>query len=222
MKPLWRCALMLVLASSGFSATAAELWGQSKPAPPMKRPPVVKSIPVPAVRTFPGPQTQLLSPDGRFSVTSQGPGNMQGNSAGARFLRLSDLRSGEDGLLFRYMRNVEVGWAPDSRALFINDNREKNESRAYVFFPGDARKVLNLGKKILDAYPDDLKFAKADYAYIRAVRWLSATELLAALTGHEQKAGQPVAFTVCYIVDVTRTMRRTAEYDREGHHCPQQ
>jgi hypothetical protein len=221
--PYWRCAAdlgfsaMLVIAMVGFAGL--QLWAQSNSASALDKPPAVKSLPAPPVRTFPGPHDRLLSPDGRFVVTNHA-GDVRSDNAAEHFLRLSDFRSGDNGLLFRYTRNVEVSWAPDSRALFINDNKDKDESQAYVFFPGDDRKVLNLGKKILDAYPDDLKLLKADHAYIRAVRWLSANEVVATLTGHEEKAG--TGFTVCYIVNVNRTIRRTAEYRGEGQHCPQQ
>jgi hypothetical protein len=200
MKPVLRCVVLLAVASS--------LWAQSQ------SPPVVKSAPLPQIATFPGFKNRVLSPDGHFAVTQD---REEMRDAGARFLRLHDLRTGESGLLFRFARNVEVSWAPDSRSLFITDNKAVDESQAYVFFP-DRRRILNVGKKILDAYPDDIKFAKSDHAYIRAVRWLSATELLATLTGHGEDGA--AGFTVCYIVDVSRAIRRTAEYYEEGHPCP--
>jgi hypothetical protein len=205
MKLALRCLMLLVITSA--------LWGQSHP-------PVVKSAPVPPVTKFPGPRDQLLSPDGRFAVINQDSGDVKGRAA-ARFLRLRDLRSGESGLLFRYGRTVEVGWAPDSRALFITDNKEHNESQAYIVFPS-SRRVVNVGKKILDRYPDDMKLVKSEHAYIRALQWLSSTELLATLTGHDPDGGAWSAFTVCYIVDVNRNIRRIAEYREEGRHCPHQ
>jgi len=206
MKPALRCLVLLVVASA--------LWGQSHA-------PVVKSAPSPPVTKFPGSRGQLLSPDGRFAVVNQDPGDTSGGATAARYLRLRDLRSGESGLIFRYGRTVEVSWAPDSRALFITDNKEYNESQAYIIF-ADSRRVLNVGKKILDRYPDDMKLVKSDYAFIRALHWLSSTELLAILTGHDPNGGAWSAFTVCYIVDVSRNIRRIAEYHEEGHHCPQQ
>ena len=167
MKPALRCLVLLVVASA--------LWGQSHG-------PVVKSAPVPPVTKFPGTKDQLVSPDGRYAIVSQEDEDSRSGSAAARFLRLRDLRSGESGLLFRYGRTVEVSWAPDSRALFVTDNKDKNESQAYIIFP-DSRRVLNVGKKILDFYPADMKFVKSDRAYIKAVRWLSATDLVATLSG---------------------------------------
>jgi hypothetical protein len=162
---------------------------------------------------FPCKTSSTTSPDGRFTVEAPPCG-----PDADRRIFLKDQQTGERRLFLEFERNVRIGWAPKGNFFFVNDDAGSDQSDAYVYVPTEDRR-LDLINWIDDAFPSDRRFERDSHHYIDVVRWRDANTVVVRRTGHFDLADAG-AFTVCYVVGLDVTVKRTDSTYVEGSNCP--
>ena len=164
---------------------------------------------------FPCKTSSTTSPDGRFTIEGE-PCASDANTFDRR-IWLKDQQTGERRLLLEFERNVRVGWAPKGNLFFVNDSGGSSESEAYVYIPTEDRRI-DLIHWIDEAFPRDRRFEHDSHHYLDVVRWRDANTMVVRRTGHFDLADAG-AFTVCYLVGLDVTVKRTDSTYLEGSDC---
>jgi hypothetical protein len=108
---------------------------------------------------------------------------------------------------FSISRFITAQWSPDSSAFFLNDEFASDRTDAYLY---DVQTLdrLNVGKKIIAAYPNAKKFSR-DHAYFEGERWQDAKHVTVRFRGH---TGSPVVcFDSRYIVTRDGSVKKLFE-----------
>lgn len=151
-----------------------------------------------------GPVTRISSPDRRWTLIFECP-----NYSKERKLWIKG-NSSTRRLVGQYERSLAVGWAPDSKRFFVNDDYGSNGSLSFVIDPVTLKKT-DLSTVISGRDPSAARLLKAGHSYVRARHWLDAHRLLVVLFGHFDglpPRGAPGAFTVRYRVDLNGGVER--------------
>jgi hypothetical protein len=97
-------------------------------------------------------------------------------------LALSEGKSRRD--LLQYSRTLTLGWSPDSKHFFVNDEASSDRTDLYVYDRRTGPKRA-LRSVILRADPELRRFAHAgSHMYISANRWIDAQTLDVEVSGH--------------------------------------
>ncbi len=104
--------------------------------------------------------------------------------------------------LLKYHRNVDVFWAPDSKAFVVNDWKENNYCDAYLYDLRSLPKPTSLKQKLITsriAEEEKALIANKEYSYVFAKEWHNSAELLVKASGHYFLENKTVAYTLFYL-----------------------
>lgn len=186
-----RTIVLLLLALNLISPVNSQT---SKPASP------------PVVVAPRGKVTYLASPDRKWKLVFECPD----------VERLRQLWLERDGTLTRrlvreYERSVDMGWAPDSRMFFVNDDLGSDEARPYLY-DAVTLKETDLTELLRAADPTANQYLEAGHSYFQVRRWVTSKELLATLRGHFDNDPYR-AFFLKYRVQTNGVVRRPSEQE---------
>jgi hypothetical protein len=172
----------------------------------------VKSVHTGVVELPQGPMTRIPSPDRRWTLIFECPDNcrerklwVEGNTSHAR------------KLVNEYDRSLAIGWAPDSRRFFVNDDYGSNGSHSCVIDPASLN-ATDLGTIIVNNDAEAAQFLKSGHSYVRAKRWLDSHKLLVVVFGHFDDPTPlhvPESFTIKYEVDLNGGARKVSQHSIE-------
>ena len=129
---------------------------------------------------FPGP-TPAPSPDKRYVIESQQPTS----ALPQHVLLLQDTTTNATKELLRFNRHVEVLWAPNSRAIAINDFTGSDSATCWIVrIEGDRLQSEDLGAR-LEATPGfNARIHGNHHVYIHAVAWADQTVVRVSVDGY--------------------------------------
>ena len=127
------------------------------------------------------------SPDGRFVLKNV---DYPRDPQSLHSILLTDMQTGERGVLYSYPRKVDLLWSPASDALAINDWDANDAAQCIVFRLVPRRERIDLDQDLAKSRPSGrekkLVTARRDYDRncVRIIRWLDAKTLLLDPEGH--------------------------------------
>jgi hypothetical protein len=154
-------------------------------------------------RDFPGPQRELKSPDGRYSVE-----NIDSGSEPHHTLLLKKTETGTVRTLCNYNRSVSVLWSPDGKKLVVNDYLGSNLSESVIFFVDQTSSPLDIGAELLQSLkssPDRRSLVGNDHVYFAVSRWEGDEAVKLKVWGYGEV--DPKGFSRLYIYQVGGTFR---------------
>jgi succinate dehydrogenase / fumarate reductase cytochrome b subunit len=90
--------------------------------------------------------------------------------------------------VLEYPRTIEIGWAPDGKHFFVNDEEGSNITELYVF-DGTGKTHDVLDGEILRASPHLQELDRhASHIYFNAKKWIDARTLEVEVSGHTDEA----------------------------------
>jgi hypothetical protein len=111
---------------------------------------------------------------------------------------IQDNLSGKKTLLFGLSRTLTARWAPDSSAFAVNDEFSSDTTAAYIYAVPTLTR-LNLGEKIIAAYPKDERFTNG-HAYFEIEGWKDPKHVTVVFHGHADGESPMVCFELRYLV----------------------
>ncbi len=162
----------------------------------------------PKIYTLPsGSVTRMVSPNKVWTLIFECPDYSQ-----PRTLSIERIGTKDRKEVKHYERSVDVGWSPNSRLFFVNDNFGSNGASAYVYDPLTLKET-DLAELILAKYHDADDYVGAGHSYLRVKRWMNSHQLTVTLNGHFDDPPPARGFAMAYRVDV-----RTGEVSRLYRH----
>jgi hypothetical protein len=159
MKKISRC--LLTLAPALVLAASISALGQPPAEPSLQLPPTGKAA-------------VLRSPDKQWALIAK--------PFPQHTVLLQKRATHKNALVLKYERAGKVGWSPDSRAFYFDDQAGSNVEDAYVYWIG-ASAPLELNSAILSS-DKEAAAVQADHAYFHAQRWIDAGNLEVEYCGH--------------------------------------
>jgi hypothetical protein len=101
-------------------------------------------------------------------------------------------------------RNVDVGWAPDGRSFFVNDNMGSNFADCVVMRPlrsGLRRMSLAAATGRLAGHPTGAEAPPGAHYYVTCGGWLTATRVSGSIWGHTNDPPHMHDFTYRFVYD---------------------
>jgi len=128
-----------------------------------------------AATTFPGDQSEVRAPSGRFAVAWVAADE---SPNGEHQLLLKDNRSGTSTLLLSFGRSVTVAWSPDGQHLAISNRVGSDSTESWVYSVDGTPPVSVWTLLKLQHGERSLAFATgAHHLYVEADAWLSNSAL---------------------------------------------
>jgi hypothetical protein len=135
---------------------------------------------VTSFRVFPE-EKQLVSPDGRFVITSEDPIRSSADFSGIlHSLYLEERATGRKRKLYDYVRRVAVAWATPE-AIIVTDYVAPKSARALVFSIEQPRPIAVLDRELLSRMiPEEQSdhLTKNDHVYLEVMRLEDSTLVL--------------------------------------------
>lgn len=156
------------------------------------------TVPAPTGTELPAGKTlRLPSPNGKWSLLSPAPSS-QADSEKTLFLenRVTHTRS----VVARYNRAIRVGWNPEGKAFFLDDELGSNITDAYLFWPPRANPLLV--DDLILAQDPEAKNLKADHGYFLIRNWANSATVIAEYCGHISEA-PALQFDFLYRITLT-------------------
>jgi len=147
------------------------------------------------VRLPQGAITRIPSPDSRWVLVFECP-----DSCNQRKLWIEDTNSHTPKLVREYQRSLAVGWAPDSKRFFVEDDYDSTGSSTYVVDAATLR-ITDVNPIIANSDEIATKMLNAGHSYVRTKGWLNSHVLVVILSGHFDEP-PPRPFTCGYRVDL--------------------
>ncbi len=123
--------------------------------------------------TFPGPSSELASPDGRMRVVNHDPEGSEGKHS----LLLEEGASPQEKVHHEYGRHVSVAWSPSSKYLTITDYAESTDATCFLYDVQSGTKV-DLGREAERSSKAIAHLMGNEHAYFACARWLSPSRIL--------------------------------------------
>ncbi len=104
--------------------------------------------------------------------------------------------------LLKYHRNVDVFWAPDSKAFVVNDWKENNYCDASFYDLNNVQRPCTLRQKLITSGISEKEktlIANNEYSYVFVKEWYAPSKLLVKASGHYFLKNQTVAYTLLYL-----------------------
>jgi hypothetical protein len=141
--------------------------------------------------TFPGPSSEVASPDGRLRVVNHDPDGSEGRHS----LLLKKGTSNQEKVLHEYARHVSVAWSPSSKYLTITDYAESTDATCYLYDVQSGTKV-DLGREAERSSKPIAHLMANGHAYFACARWLSPSRILIKVSawGRNASSGKDEVF----------------------------
>ncbi len=155
------------------------------------------------LQEFPGAQTELKSPDGRYSVV-----NIDSDKEPHHSLMLKNIGNGSVAPLHQYGRHVSVLWSPDSKKLVVNDYTGSSSATSLIFFV-DRSATLDLQKELLKSLgesPDKISLTDNHHVYVVVSKWVDGQRVRLRVWGYGEV--DPKGFSWQYVYTVGKSFRR--------------
>jgi hypothetical protein len=152
---------------------------------------------------------RVPSPDGHWVLISS-PLMPSGDGT----LSIEESKTGQHTVVKHFERSLGVGWSPDSKAYFLNDQEGSNITEAYVYWPEKAD-PLRLDDLILK-HDTEANAIRADHTYFRIRRWYNTQTLLVEYCGYSSES-PTVQFDFFYRVYLTGSGHPEASIRRLSH-----
>ncbi len=108
-------------------------------------------------------------------------------------------------VLIKYHRNVDVFWAPDSKAFVVNDWKNNNFCDALLYRVNSLQKPISLRDLLLVSgisREEKLLISNEEYSYVFVSRWDKPTEIVVKASGHYFLKNRTVVYTLHYLWDM--------------------
>ena len=122
---------------------------------------------------FPGPKSELRSPDGKLQVANRDPDETRSIHA----IVLIGQNGAAEKTLHEYGRHVAVLWSPDSQNLTITDYVESTDATCFLYQLDSGSKV-DLGAEARRSDERISSLLGNEHAYFECSRWLTPSKLL--------------------------------------------
>jgi hypothetical protein len=141
-------------------------------------------------RNFPGPKSELTSPNGRYVIQ-----NVDHNEEYKHFLFLKDKATGTSRQVYEYGRSASVVWSPDSLHLAINDYAGSNVAETYIFSIDETVPKINVRDELVHK---GKVVPPGGHDYFGVARWLDGQRVVVHFWGHSDDSSAR-AICQCYI-----------------------
>jgi len=121
---------------------------------------------------FPGPKSELLSPDGKLRIVNRDPDE----NRPLHTIVLVGQNGVAEKTLHEYGRHVAVFWSPDSQHLTITDYAESTDASCFLYQMGSDSKI-DLGKEARQSDAQIASLLKNEHAYFECARWLTSSKI---------------------------------------------
>lgn len=168
---------------------------------------------------------QLPSPDGLYVIrnlvaaTNKNSDLFYVETPDALVFTTKNARTKGKALL-KYHRNVDVFWAPDSKAFVVNDWRRNNFCDALLYSVGSLHKPTSLRKNLLASgisAEERAQISNEEYSYVFVDQWNKPTELAIKASGHYFLKNKTVTYTIHYLWDMkSNRWKRLKRESREN------
>jgi len=167
-------------------------------------------------RNFPGPKSELASPDGRYVIQNVDPSQHDANRNSANcttslhneeydhFLFLKDKVTGKSRQIYQYGRGVSVVWSPDSGHLAINDYAGSDYTETSIFSVEAAVPKIDVQKELYAK--GDVTLA-GDHEYFGVAYWIDNRRVVVHHWGYGN--GGP-GYCECYVYTLKGAAHRCA------------
>lgn len=122
--------------------------------------------------------------------------------------------------LLKYHRNVDVFWAPDSKAFVVNDWRRNNFCDALLYSVSSLHKPTSLRQNLLASgisAEERVLISNEEYSYVFVDQWNKPTELAIKASGHYFLKNKTVTYTIHYLWDMkSNRWKRLKRESREN------
>jgi hypothetical protein len=156
--------------------------------------------------SFPGPESEARSPDGRYSIK-----NTFYEHAQRAYLLFIDRRSGKQHKIRDYARHVEVLWSPASNAFVVNDYEGSDSTRPILYSVPwtTSDKDLLQNTDLLQKLTDFLRVRREEklvlgngHVYLTVQRWINPEELLCLLQAYGEASPHGSGFEGRYVYKI--------------------
>jgi hypothetical protein len=149
-----------------------------------------------------GQVRRITSPDGRATLLT---GVRSAERSSCPVLQLSTGGSAKPKHVLPICRTALVGWAPDSKAFFVNDDLASDSTVSYVFDVLTLRRT-DIAALVKASDPEAMEWSKG-HAYFEVERWDGPNVLQVRLRGHTDST--PVrCFVLRYNVTLAGLVRK--------------
>lgn len=107
--------------------------------------------------------------------------------------------------LLNYHRNVDVFWAPDSKAFVVNDWKNNSCCDAVLYKVGSLQKPISLKQNLIASgisADERARIFNKDHSYLFVDRWDKPTEVVVKASGHYFLRNKTVSYTFLYLWDL--------------------
>jgi hypothetical protein len=147
---------------------------------------------------FPGPNSKLTSPDGRWVLQNVNPDSKQ-----PRTIFLKDKTTGKTRKICEYGRSVGLLWSPNSRRFALNDRAGSDYTETSILSVDETVRKIDVQDAILrDA---KAQMPSCDHCYFGVSRWLDDRSVVVFGSGYGN--GSPL-FCLCYIYTLNGKVRK--------------
>jgi len=153
---------------------------------------------------FPGTQTQLKSPNGRYVVE-----NVDSDKEPHHTLLLKNIETGAVRTLCTYQRHVTLLWSPDGKKLAVNDYAGSDFSKALLFSVDQDGSPKDIGAELLQSLkesPDRKSLVDNHHVYFAVSGWEGNDTLRLKAWGHGDI--DPNGFSRHYLYHLGGSFRR--------------
>jgi len=158
----------------------------------------------PQLTEFPGTETQLKSPDGRYVVE-----NVDSDKEPHHTLLLKNTKTGAVRTLCNYQRHVTLLWSPDAKELAVNDYCGSDFSKALLFSADQDNSPKDIGAELLQSLkesPDRKSLAENHHVYFAVLGWEGTDIVRLKAWGHGDV--DPKGFSRHYLYHLGGSFRR--------------
>ncbi len=108
-------------------------------------------------------------------------------------------------ILLKYHRNVDVFWAPDSKAVVVNYWKNNNFCDALLYRVSSLQRPISLRQLLIVSgisEEEKLLISNEEYSYVFVSKWDKPTEIVVKASGHYFLKNRTVVYTLHYLWDM--------------------
>jgi hypothetical protein len=148
-------------------------------------------------RNFPGPKSELTSPNVRYVIQ-----NVDHNEEYKHFLFLKDKATGTSRQVYEYGRSASVVWSPDSRHSAINDYAGSDYTETSIVSVDEKTPSIDVRKEINSKSDVTLS---GDHEYFGVAYWIDNRRVVVHHSGYGN--GGPT-YCECFVYVLNGRVRK--------------